>query len=76
MPPPTTSVPQRLRPHEKFGKMFDRQCDSVAAYCRPQNEPSLGFEEGLHNQIRDISEQPADCPATRTCGSKSTLVRN
>src|SRR5262249_12616066 len=43
---------QRLGPYERFADMIDRHWDGIAAYCKPENEVSLGFVEGLNNKIR------------------------
>jgi len=48
---------QRLNPYQKFAKMIDRHWDRIAAYCKPENKVSLGFEEGLNNKIRVIQRR-------------------
>ena len=42
---------QRLKPYEKFAAMIDRHWDGIAAYCRLENKVSLGFVEGLNNNL-------------------------
>ena len=37
---------QRLGPYERFANMIDRHWDGIAAYCKPENKVSLGFEIG------------------------------
>jgi transposase len=48
---------RRLKPYEKFAEMIDRHWDGIAAYCRPENKVSLGFVEGLNNEIRAIQRR-------------------
>jgi transposase len=48
---------QRLKPYEKFAAMIERHWDGIAAYCRPENKVSLGFVEGLNNEIRVIQRR-------------------
>ena len=48
---------QRLEPYEKFAAMIERHWDGIAAYCRPENNVSLGFVEGLNNKIRVIQRR-------------------
>ena len=43
---------QRLGPYERFAEMIDRHWDGIATYCKPENNVSLGFVEGLNNKIR------------------------
>jgi len=43
---------RRLEPYEKFAQMIDRHWDGIAAYCKPENNVSPGFVEGLNNKIR------------------------
>ena len=43
---------QRLKPYAQFAEMIDRHWDGIAAYCKPENQVSLGFVEGLNNKIR------------------------
>lgn len=43
-----------MTPYEKFADMIERHWDGIAAYCQPENKVSLGFVEGLNNQIRVI----------------------
>jgi transposase len=31
--------------------MIDRHWDGIPAYCKPENKVSLGFGEGLDNEI-------------------------
>jgi hypothetical protein len=31
---------------------IDRHWDAIAAYCKPENNASLGFVEGANNKIR------------------------
>ncbi|MDP3180025.1 MAG: transposase, partial [Spirochaetaceae bacterium] len=38
---------QRLDPYVKFAAMVERNWDGLAAYCRLEDKPSLGFVEGL-----------------------------
>ena len=52
---------QRLEPYEIFAKMIDRHWDGIAAYCRPENNVSLGFVEGLNNKLRVNSGAHTDC---------------
>lgn len=48
---------QRLPQFEKFADMVDRHWDSIAAYCRPENNVALGFVEDLNNKIRVIQRR-------------------
>lgn len=48
---------RRLKPYEKFAEMIDRHRDGIAAYCESQNKVSLGFGEGLNNNIRVIQRR-------------------
>ena len=43
---------QRLKPFEKFAQLIERHWDGIAAYCKEENQVSLGFVEGLNNKIR------------------------
>jgi transposase len=43
---------QRLPSYVKFAEMIDRHWDGIAAYCKPGNKVSLGFDEGVNNKIR------------------------
>ncbi len=43
---------QRLEPYARFADMIDRHWDGIAAYCKPENNVTLGFVEGLNNKIR------------------------
>jgi hypothetical protein len=47
-----TSKWRRLKSYEKFAKIIDRDWDSVAAYCKPENKVRLGYVEGLNTNIR------------------------
>jgi transposase len=48
---------QRLGPYVKFAAMIERNWEGLAAYCRLNNKPSLGFVEGLNNKIRIIQRR-------------------
>ncbi len=48
---------QRLEPYEKFAQRIARHWDGIAAYCKPENQVSLGFVEGLNNKIRVIQRR-------------------
>jgi len=48
---------QRLPSYVKFADMIDRHWDGIAAYCKPENKVSLGFVEGLNNNIRVIQRR-------------------
>ena len=48
---------QRLKPYEKFAEMIEKHLDGIAAYSRPENKVSLGFVEGLNNNIRVIQRR-------------------
>ena len=48
---------QRLKPYEKFAEMIERHGDGIAAYCKPENNVSLGVVEGLNNKIRVIQRR-------------------
>lgn len=48
---------QRLKPYENFAEMIERRWDGIAAYSRPENKVSLGFVEGVNNQIRVIQRR-------------------
>jgi transposase len=48
---------QRLIPYEKFAAMIERHWDGIAAYCKPENKVSLGFDEGLNNKIRVLQRR-------------------
>lgn len=37
--------------------MTDKHWDGIAAYCKPENKVSLGFVEGLNNNIRVIQRR-------------------
>jgi transposase len=37
--------------------MIKRHWDGIAACCRPENEVTLGFVEGLNNKIRVIQRR-------------------
>ena len=43
---------QRLKPFEEFAELIERHWDGIAAYCKEENQVSLGFVEGLNNKIR------------------------
>lgn len=45
---------QRHDPYEIFAEMIERHRDGIAAYCKPENNVSLGFVEGLNNKIRVV----------------------
>ncbi|TAM58503.1 MAG: hypothetical protein EPN49_12450 [Rhodanobacter sp.] len=42
---------------EVAASTHERHWDGIAAYCRPENEVSLGFVEGLNNKIRVIQRR-------------------
>ena len=75
---------QRLKPYEKFAKMIDRHWDGIAAYCKPENNVSRGFLEGLNNKIRVIQrrsygrrdENIRDLKFSLACCQSSELVKN
>ena len=48
---------QRLAPFQEFARMILRHWDGIAAHCRPENQVSLGFVEGLNNKIRVIQRR-------------------
>jgi len=48
---------QRLPSFEKFADMIKRHWEGIAAYCRPENNVSLGFVEGVNNKIRVIQRR-------------------
>ena len=48
---------QRLKPFEEFAKLIERHWDGIAAYCKEENQVSLGFVEGLNNKIRVIQRR-------------------
>ena len=48
---------QRLKPYENFADMIERHWDGIAAFCKPENNVSLGFVEGLNNKIRVIQRR-------------------
>lgn len=48
---------QRLKAYQKFVKMIEAHWDGIAAFCRPENNVSLGFVEGLNNKIRVIQRR-------------------
>ena len=48
---------QRLKPYQKFARMIEKHWEGIAAYCQPENKVSLGFVEGLNNQIRVIQRR-------------------
>lgn len=48
---------QRLKPYEKCADMIERHGDGIAAFCKPENNVSLGFVEGLNNTIRVIQRR-------------------
>ena len=48
---------QRLGSYVKFAAMIERNWDGLAAYCRIESRPALGFVEGLNNKIRVIQRR-------------------
>jgi transposase len=48
---------QRLKPYEQFAAMIARHWEGIAAYCREENQVSLGFVEGLNTKIRVIQRR-------------------
>ncbi len=48
---------QRLKPYERFAGMIEKHWDGIAAYSRSENKVSLGFLEGLNNEIRVIQRR-------------------
>jgi len=48
---------QRLEPFVKFAAMVERNWDGLAAYCRLEDKPALGFVEGLNTKIRVIQRR-------------------
>ena len=48
---------QRLGSFEKFAELIERHWDGIAAYCKSENNVSLGFVEGLNNKIRVIQRR-------------------
>ena len=37
--------------------MIEHHRDGIAAHCKPENKVSLGFVEGLNNEIRVIQRR-------------------
>ena len=48
---------QRLKPYEKFAEMIERHWNGIAAFFQPENKVSLGFVEGMNNNIRVIQRR-------------------
>ena len=48
---------QRLEPFKKFAAMIERHGDGIVGYCDPDHTVSLGFMEGLINEIRVIQRR-------------------
>ncbi len=65
---------RRLKPDEKFAAMIDRHGDGSAADCRPHNQASLGFAEGLNNKIR-VLQRRADGRRDEQCLRLKILTR-
>jgi transposase len=55
--PAVSVTPQRLAPYEKFVEMVLRHWDGIAAYCQREQKVSLGFVEGLDNEVRVIQRR-------------------
>jgi transposase len=48
---------QRLKPFEDFVRLIERHWDGIGSRCLPQNKVSLGFVEGLNNNIQVIQRR-------------------
>jgi hypothetical protein len=46
-----------LAPYVKFAEMIEGHRDGITAHCQPENKVSLGFVEGLNNNIRVIQRR-------------------
>ena len=48
---------QRLKPHEEFAQMIERNWERIDAYINSEEKVSLEFVEGLNNKIRVIQRR-------------------
>jgi transposase len=42
---------QRLKPYQQFAVIIERHWDGITSNCKPEDEVSHGFVEGLSNKI-------------------------